>query len=517
MAKIEPPTSACKRCRWCCHRSGEEGVQTLQKGLLPEDLLGTQDELRAISEHLMAKQNELSGGESRGIVIPFLLWLNKDVATVLDYRLCFWSIFLSSTGFISLFSLWAAPILVLLSGLFATMASFKRPERPDDIPLASGSLEIFLGRSYLASSETPGLHANNNVSITNFQGKYILAYRQSEYHLPSEKSRIVVASSTDLATWTTEWVYSNGSDLRETILIEMNGKLILYFFSLVPMHNTFKPLHVYYTTSSDAKNWSAPREVCRRGEVPWEIKVYGDKVYKASYLGDHYGTDEVLTLFEESSDGISWKPVGNSESSTVYRGGICEVSFEFTLNGDLIAIGRNEDGDATGFGSQLFYAKKGSLGDWISLQSSIPYRFDSPRMTRTEDGEILLFARYAPIPYQLAPRKLPFMYQKTINLVLYSIYGMKTAAIFRIAPQHEWGDDGCRAVQLVRCFENTFGDCGFFSVARDLTLATSDQKNRDQWVVANYSSTTCQSHAPWFYGQMRPTHVYVCRCHALKV
>eukprot|EP00427_Karlodinium_veneficum_P011661 CAMPEP_0169076466 /NCGR_PEP_ID=MMETSP1015-20121227/8365_1 /TAXON_ID=342587 /ORGANISM="Karlodinium micrum, Strain CCMP2283" /LENGTH=497 /DNA_ID=CAMNT_0009135935 /DNA_START=8 /DNA_END=1498 /DNA_ORIENTATION=- len=489
-----------KRSKWsrCCgHRSGAEDKTSLRRELLGEGVFGTQDELKAISDRLMATQNQLSGGESRGYVIPFLLWLNKDVATNLDYRLCFWSVFLSSTGFIALFSLWSAPILVLLAGLFATMASFKRPERPDDIPLARDSLDIFLGRSYLASTETPGLHANNNVSITNFKGKYILAYRQSEYHLPSAKSRIVVASSTDIVNWKTEFEYSNGSDLRETILIEMNGQLILYFFSLVPMHNTFKPLHVYYTTSADAKNWSVPVEVCRRGEVPWEIKVYGDKVYKASYLGDHYGTDEVLTLFEESSDGIAWKPVGNSLSSTVYRGGICEVSFEFTPSGDLIAIGRNEDGDATGFGSQLFFAKKESLGNWLALESSIPYRFDSPRMTRTDSGEIILFARYAPLRYQLAPRSFPFMYQKVINLVMYSVLGMKTAAIFRIAPHEEWGKDGNGAVQLIRCFENTFGDCGFFSVARDLSASDDGQKTRDQWVVANYTSTTCQSHAPW--------------------
>lgn len=42
----------------------------------------------------------------------------------------------------------------------------------------------------------------------------------------------------------------------------------------------------------------------------------------------------------------------------VYSGGVCEVSFAFTPKGDLVAIGRNEDGDHTGFGSQLFFAPK---------------------------------------------------------------------------------------------------------------------------------------------------------------
>merc|ERR1712187_841749 len=104
---------------------------------------------------------------------------------------------------------------------------------------------------------------------------------------------------------------------------------------------------------------------------------------------------DVLVLFEQSKDGWKWEPVPpcTKESSAVYRGGICEVSFEFTKAGDLVAIGRNEDGDATGFGSQLFYAKKESLGSWTALKVSVPWRFDSPRLARMEeDGEVLLFA-----------------------------------------------------------------------------------------------------------------------------
>lgn len=125
------------------------------------------------------------------------------------------------------------------------------------------------------------------------------------------------------------------------------------------------------------------------GEVPWEIKVFGEgkdaTAYKSSYLGDHYGTKDVLVLFEQSRDGLKWEPVPpcTKESAAVYRGGVCEVSFEFTKSGDLVAIGRNEDGDPTGFGTQLFTAKKGSLGSWTQLKvhGSYSHRvgFDSTR------------------------------------------------------------------------------------------------------------------------------------------
>jgi len=277
-------------------------------------------------------------------------------------------------------------------------------------------------------------------------------------------------------------------------------------------HGQFKPLHVFYTTSQDGSSWAAPKEVCYEGEVPWEIKVYGtgaDTVaYKTSYLGDHYGTKDVLVLFEQSKDGVNWEPCG--DSSTVYRGGISEVSFEFTSAGDLVAIGRNEDGDATGFGTQLFHARKGNLGSWTALQVSLPWRFDSPRLASSSDGEILLFARYAPNPYQLAPGWIPFPQQKVLNLVLCSLLP-KAAAVYRLAPSEEWGKHGKGAVQLIRCFEQSASDTGFFSVTRE---AGSDA---DGWVVANYTATTCHSHAPWIYGQMTPSHIFVFRCRAISV
>lgn len=80
-----------------------------------------------------------------------------------------------------------------------------------------------------------------------------------------------------------------------------------------------------------------------------------------------------------------------------------------------------------------------------------------------------------------------------------------------MAPPDEWGESGEGAIQLIRCFEGSSGDTGFFSVTQEKGTGT------DGWVVANYTSTTCQSHAPWIYGQMMPSHVYVFRCRATAI
>jgi len=291
---------------------------------------------------------------------------------------------------------------------------------------------------------------------------------------------------------------------------------MLYFFSLVGKAHRFQPLHVFCTTSTDGKSWDEPKKVCYGGEVPWEIKVYGEGqhqvAYKSSYLGDHYGTEDVYVLFEQSKDGVTWEPVPpcTKDSSAVYRGGISEVSFEFTRSGDLVAIGRNEDGDSTGFGSQLFFAKKGELGAWTALKVCVPWRFDSPRLAAAGNGEILLFARYAPNRYWLAPTWLSFLHQKALNLVLCSAT-CKGAAVYRLAPHEDWGETGEGAVQMIRAFEGSAGDTGFFSVVQE------HGKDTDSWVVANYTSTTCHSHAPWIYGQMQPSHIYVFRCRAISI
>jgi len=398
--------------------------------------------------------------------------------------------------------------LVLLGGFFATVASYKKLPSPFPTCTQAG-LDVLMGKSIQVSQESGDLHANNNVSMVSFKGEYVLAYRKSDVHFPSARTQLIIVTSKDLVHWEQTYEYHTGNDLREMLLFEMGGKLFLYFFSLVPDGKIFKPIHMYCTVSDDARKWAAPKEVCKKAEVPWDIKVYKEAsgrevAYKASYLGDHYGTDEVCVLFERSYDGWAWEPIGE-EGSVVYRGGVCEVAFEFTPKGDLVAIGRNEDGDSTGFGSQLYFAPKDNLGKWTALSVSLPWRFDSPRMIRTDggDGEILLFSRYTMHKYQLAPTWLSFNSQKALNLILCSTLP-KSAAVYRIAPHSEWSQDSC-PVQLIRQFEQAFADTGFFSVARELS------KKPDDWVVANYSSS-CHSHAPWIYGQLTQTNIFVCKC-----
>jgi len=439
------------------------------------------------------------------IVIFSILSFPAEFLLHSSHVACFWATVAVAAVFVSPF----ATGLVILGALFALLASYRRGKSA--LPRYQGSLDVLLGRSYRASTLTPALQANNNVTLCRYREKYVIAYRKADSHFASPLARILVATSDgDLEDWTEVWEHHTGEDdLRETLLFEFRGKLFLYFACLEPFKRGFTPRRMQWTSTEDLKVWSAPVPVGRVSEITWDVKVAegaaGEELaYKVSYVGNHYAEDAVCTVhFEQSSDGACWGPVG--KDSAVYVGGISEVTFAFTPAGDLVAIGRNEDGDASGFGSQLFFAAKGDLGAWTPLRLSLPQRFDSPRLI-SAGGELLLFARLARERYALVPRWAPLGLQRFLNLLLYSLLP-KSAAVYRVQAPDRAGAWPREPVQLVRCFEETYGDTGFFSLAPGEAAG--------EWAIANYSSS-CHSHAPWLYGQVHPTDVYVCRCHVIR-
>eukprot|EP00445_Apocalathium_hangoei_P067861 CAMPEP_0204142280 /NCGR_PEP_ID=MMETSP0361-20130328/19904_1 /ASSEMBLY_ACC=CAM_ASM_000343 /TAXON_ID=268821 /ORGANISM="Scrippsiella Hangoei, Strain SHTV-5" /LENGTH=420 /DNA_ID=CAMNT_0051096101 /DNA_START=131 /DNA_END=1391 /DNA_ORIENTATION=+ len=410
-----------------------------------------------------------------------------------NYKLCFSVLLVGTAYFVSA----GAAIAVLIGALFSVLATCGIG--PFSLPRYCGPLDVFLGRSYRASTLTPDQTANNNVSLTSFGDKLVIAYRKADSHFASQNAKCVVAtgSAEDLETWNIIWEHSTGEDdLREMLLFELSGKLFLYYARLEPNKNGFVARSMQWTCTSDLKTWKKPEDVGRVTEIAWDIKVQKDSsgqevAYKASYIGNHYATNAVVTvLFEQSTDGFTWSPVG--EKAEVYTGGISEVSFAFTAQGDLVAVGRNEDGDRTGFGSQLFFARAGDLGHWQHLPVSMPQRFDFPRMMRMAGDELLLFARYARQSFAMVPSWMPMELQRIGNILLYSCLP-KGGAVYRIVPPDAKGwqidMEGLPEDMPFTPYFNA-GDTGFFSLTKPPGGA------EDEWVIANYSST-CHSHAPW--------------------
>jgi len=433
-----------------------------------------------------------------------------DVVLHSNYVVVFWCIVLLTFFLVSPLAAFA----VLLGALYVLLASWG--QGPCTLPRFKGKFDVLLGQLHRASTLTPDMIANNNVTIHAFGPKLVIAYRKAPSHFASPLARVIVATASpqDLDAWTVIWEHHTGKDdLRETILFELQGKLFLYYVKLAPERRGFTPRRIQWTSTTDLKVWTDPVDVGAVGELVWDVKVREDVsgkeiAYKTSYVGNHYSADaEMTVLFEQSRDGIRWSPVG--KESGVYTGGISEVSFEFTPRGDLVAIGRNEDGDRTGFGSQLFFARKTDLGKWQPLRVSLPHRFDSPRLV-SMGGELILFARYAREPYALLPTWLPFGLQRFANLVYYSLRP-KGAAAYRMNPPEVSGEGEwpSQPIELIRFLERAHGDTGFFSLAK-LPGSSED------WVVANYTSM-CHSGAPWIFGQIASTDIYVCRCRPIHL
>lgn len=95
-------------------------------------------------------------------------------------------------------------------------------------------------------------------------------------------------------------------------------------------------------------------------------------------------------------DGENFVPVEPEFPATVTKTGGSEVGWMFDLEGNIWGVLRNEDGDATGWGSRMFHANHDTLGQWEFTQEvSDVDIYESPRMFRF-GNELYLVARTDP-------------------------------------------------------------------------------------------------------------------------
>ena len=78
-------------------------------------------------------------------------------------------------------------------------------------------------------------------------------------------------------------------------------------------------------------------------------------------------------MFNQSNDGIHWKPV-DKKSPITYSGGGSSTGWGFDLSGKLYSLIQNEDGDQSGWGSRFAISNNDSIANWTFTQSkSSPY------------------------------------------------------------------------------------------------------------------------------------------------
>lgn len=334
-------------------------------------------------------------------------------------------------------------------------------------------------------SETPIYASNNNVGIHFFQDRLFFAWRTAPTHFAGEDTLLyVISSEDDGSTWEHELSVALGSDAREPLLYDFDGILYFIYFEAGTNPYSFAPVAMKRHRRLGKAAWTAGETWGDPEEVPWDIRKRNGKIYLTSYLGNHYESapSDIEVRFTVSDDGHTFLPV-SGDSPVVYRGGVSEASFQFTANGDLWAVLRNEDGDESGFGSLLCFAPADDLANWDCPEQSNPERYDSPRLLRHGNDLYLIARRDIGGPFDQGREDLTQEDQKLQYLVDYWNRPKRTA-IYAI-------DTVNREIVHLEDLPSA-GDTAFPSIRR--TGAHS-------FLVANYTSPIDDPDRTWVEGQ----------------
>ena len=354
-----------------------------------------------------------------------------------------------------------------------------------------------------------GLYAsNNNLGMHLYHDRLYMAFRSAPTHFASKKTILYVMSSPDLGnTWTFEKKITLGTDIREPSMIVMNDQLILHYVELGHNPLAFEPKQIWQMVKN-GDTWGEPVvSTLPKTLMPWEVKERNGYAWMSSYMGTHYSTSNassVSVYFKKSADGINWEDV-KPESPVLYQGGISEIGWEFDAQGNMWAVGRNEDGDASGFGNHFFTGKANDLGTWETTEKSDPYRYDSPHMFR-HGNDIYMIARrsikyfdkkddvngFATQPYGVnLPESIDIGTRRALYLAEYSLLPKRTA-IYKI-------DQENKKVIWLKDLPST-GDTAFPSIV---------QLSEHKFLIANYSNPIVKKfpflntlHWDWLRGQL---------------
>lgn len=316
-----------------------------------------------------------------------------------------------------------------------------------------------------------------------------MGWRSAPTHFASSKTQMHVVSSMDLGqTWTAEFSIAVEKDMREPYFLAVNDTLFFYYFEAGTNPIAFEPSRLQRKQYLGPQEWSEPEAWGQLSEVAWQYALEDGMAYTISYSGEHYSiTDlgQVSLYLNRSKNGIDWFPVGKSP---FYVGGISEVGWAFDDDGLIWGVGRNEDGDKSGWGSRIFVYDRDTMEapQWTQ-EASDPNIYESPRMFKHE-GELYLVARTDPEgPFMSSGTSWPALTHHLYDLVSYSFrrHGTAMWRLNRQTAQLEW------VMDLPGC-----GDNAFPSIV---------PLGNHSYLILNYSNPfdLCPEWS-WIYGQVAP-------------
>ena len=338
--------------------------------------------------------------------------------------------------------------------------------------------------------------SHNNLDVVWHGGRLFFAFRTAPSHFASSEVVLYVVSTTDLQSWTLEARFALQKDLREPRFLTLGDRLLLYFARLGEVTFTFDPEAMMLSEQQDGCVWSAPEEIAPTGEpgfIPWRAREIDGRGYLMGYVGGEniyeIGGEGTAVHWLQTSDGRSFEPVIANQSA-VLTGGTSETDWAFLDDGGLVAVSRNEAGDAEGWGSKICRAAPASLGNWECVAD--PKKYDSPLVFR-DGADVYLIGRrqlandgnYDLGMRELSPEDQALTYQA-------EYWGTsKRCALWKIDPT------ALRVDWVLDLPSN--GDTCF---ASNVPLSPKRQ------LVFNYTSPLADPDLAWNEGQFGPTYIY---------
>jgi len=344
-------------------------------------------------------------------------------------------------------------------------------------------------------AEAAPMNANNNLDVVRHGGRVYLAFRTGASHFAGEEVAMVVVSSTDEIHWSFETRITMGHDLREPRFLSWNGRLFLYFAMLGKDPLAFEPKGFRVTELTGA-GWTSPVDCYLPGFIPWRTKVERGAPYMITYVGGEniYQEEEpepIEVHWLTTDDGLAWRPTVAGQP-VVQSGGGSETDFVLLDDGALVAVVRNEEGDALGWGSKICRAEPEALGSWHCVAD--PKKYDSPLLFR-RGGTVWLIARRNLTEdgnYDLFMRDLTHQEQTRSYQAAYSGQ-RKRCSLWKIDPE------ALSATFVVDLPSR--GDTCFPAIL---------EPDANPLVIYNYSTPLDDSGAdiPWLAAQIRRTMIY---------
>lgn len=359
--------------------------------------------------------------------------------------------------------------------------------------LQVGEPEVLIPGASLPS-EARVNRSNNNLDVVEHQGELYLAWRTSITHFASDKSLLQVLKwSVSEQRWLLEAVIETGKDLREPRFLSYQQQLFLYFAELGTNPVAFEPGRTLMVQRNAQGQWQSPQELFSDGFIPWRINHIDGEPVMIGYRGGEniyeFDAEPVQLFLLTTSDGITWEPF-TGENGVVLESGVSETDFVI-YNQQLVAVGRNEAGDADGWGSKICRADMTSPGEWECQPD--PRKFDSPLMLKTIDNIYLIARRQTAFAgrFDLGWRFLPFVAENLLYQAAYWITP-KRCAVWQVDLQTlsvEWLAD--------------------LPSAGDTCFPSAIQTGEGRFEIYNYSSPWEEGESwPWLRGQLSESLIY---------